>query len=151
MPQELVFAELSTLERKLSLLIKEHQSLKDKLKILQDENTDLKSVVAEKLTQIDSFNNKFKISKLVDTIGADKSDTAELKKKLDEYIKEIDKCIAHLQPNGKVRDDKIRYLDLTNPLGFLLQKIELAPRNFHNKINSDGCQNLIIHAGPSEK
>ena len=91
MPQELVFAELSTLERKLSLLIREHQSLKEKVKILQDENTDLKSVVAEKQTQIDSFNNKFKISKLVDTIGADKSDTAELKNKLDEYIKEIDK------------------------------------------------------------
>ena len=96
MPQELVIAELSTLERKLSLLIKEYQSLKDKVRILQDENTDLKSVVAQKQSQIDGFNNKIKISKLVDTIGADKSDTAELKHKLDEYIKEIDKCIAHL-------------------------------------------------------
>ena len=96
MHQELVIAELSTLERKLSLLIKEHQSLKDKIRILQDENTDLKSVISEKQTQIDSFNNKIKISKLVDTIGTDKSDTAELKFKLDEYIKEIDKCISHL-------------------------------------------------------
>ena len=41
-------------------------------------------------------NNKFKISKIVDNIGADKSETAELKNKLDEYIKEIDKFIAHL-------------------------------------------------------
>lgn len=96
MPQELVIAELSTLERKLSLIIKEYQSLKDKVRILQDENTNLKSVLAEKQTQIDSFNNNIKISKLVDTIGADKSDTAELKMKLDEYIKEIDKCISHL-------------------------------------------------------
>lgn len=96
MQQELVIAELSTLERKLSLLLREHQSLKDKIRILQDENTNLKSVIAEKQAQVESFNNKFKISKLVDTIGADKSDTAELKSKLDEYIKEIDKCIAHL-------------------------------------------------------
>ena len=96
MPQELVIAELSTLERKLSLIIKEYQSLKDKVRILQDENTDLKSVLAEKQTQIESFNNRIKISKLVDTIGADKSETAELKTKLDEYIKEIDKCISHL-------------------------------------------------------
>jgi len=96
MHQELVIAELSTLERKLSLLIKEHQSLKDQVRLLQDDKTNLKSVIAEKQTQIENFNNKTKISKLVDTIGADKSDTAELKHKLDEYIKEIDKCIAHL-------------------------------------------------------
>ena len=96
MQQELVIAELTTLERKLSLLINEHQSLKDKMRIVQDENTELKSVIASKQTQIDGFTNKFKISKLVDTIGADKSETAELKSKLDEYIKEIDKCIAHL-------------------------------------------------------
>ena len=96
MQQELVLAELTTLERKLSLLIREHHSLKDKVQILQDENTNLKTVLAQKQEQIESFNNKFKISKLVDTIGADKSDSAELKSKLDEYIKEIDKCIAHL-------------------------------------------------------
>lgn len=96
MQQELVIAELSTLERKLSLLVNEHQSLKEKIRILQDENTDLKSVIADKQRQIEGFNNKFKISKIVDNIGADKSETAELKNKLDEYIKEIDKCIAHL-------------------------------------------------------
>ena len=96
MQQDLVLAELTILERKLALLIKEHQSLKDKIRILQNENTDLKSVLSQKQEKIESFNNKFKISKLVDTIGADKSDSAELKIKLDEYIKEIDKCIAHL-------------------------------------------------------
>ena len=96
MQQELVIAELSSLERKLSLLIKEHQSLKDKVRILQNENSDLKSALDKKQEQIDGFNNKVKISKLVDSIGADNSDTAELRIKLDEYIKEIDKCIAHL-------------------------------------------------------
>ena len=96
MQQELVIAELSTLERKLSLLIKEHHSLKDTIRIIQNENTELKTTLAKKQELINGFNNKAKISKLVNTIGADKSDTAELKGKLDEYIMEIDKCISHL-------------------------------------------------------
>ncbi|MCH7513084.1 MAG: hypothetical protein IH947_03950 [Bacteroidetes bacterium] len=94
--QELVINELTSLERKLSLLINEHRSLKEQIRIHKEENSELKAVLAEKQEQLKEFHNKAKISKLVNSIGADKSDTADLRIKLDDYIKEIDKCIAFL-------------------------------------------------------
>ena len=96
MNQELVVNELNSLERKLSLLIKDHQLLKEQARGLQEENQELKMFVAQKDEQLTGFHNKVKIGNLVSNIEADNSDSVELKKKLDDYIKEIDKCIAHL-------------------------------------------------------
>jgi hypothetical protein len=96
MSQELVINELNALERKLSLLIKDHQLLKEQVRVLLEENQELKTFVAQKEEQLTGFHNKVKIGKLVSNIEADNHDSAELKKKLDDYIKEIDKCIAHL-------------------------------------------------------
>ncbi len=96
MSQELVINELNALERKLSLLIKDHQLLKEQVRVLLEENQELKTFVAQKEEQLTGFHNKVKIGKLVSNIEADNHDSAELKEKLDDYIKEIDKCIAHL-------------------------------------------------------
>jgi len=96
MNQEIVINELTSLERKLSLLINDHQQLKEKIRQLQDENDVLKTLASSKDEQLNQFHNKLKIGKLVGNIEADNNDSAELKKKLDDYIKEIDKCIAHL-------------------------------------------------------
>lgn len=92
----MVANELNALERKLSLLIKDHQLLKEQVRGLREENQELKNVVTNKEDQLTGFHNKAKIGKLVSNIEADENDSAELKKKLDDYIKEIDKCIAHL-------------------------------------------------------
>ena len=94
--QELVINDLTSLERKLSLLINEHRSLKEQIRIHKEENSKLKAVLTEKQEQLKEFQNKAKISKLVSSIGADKSDTVDLRRNLDDYIKEIDKCIAFL-------------------------------------------------------
>ncbi len=95
MNQEIVLNELTSLERKLSLLINEHQQLKEKIRQLQDDNLELKTLVTNKEDQLQQFQNKLKIGKLVGNMEAD-NDSAELKNKLDDYIKEIDKCIMHL-------------------------------------------------------
>ena len=96
MNQEIVINELTALERKLSLLINDHQQLKEKIRQLEDANQELKSLVSTRDEQLNQFHNKLKIGKLVGNMEADKDDSAELKKKLDDYIHEIDKCIAHL-------------------------------------------------------
>lgn len=96
MSDESLKQELSTLERKVKLLISEHQKLKDDLVSSQRENEQLKSQLNVKEGELSNFQNKFKISKLVGNMVVDKEDTKELKVVLDEYIKEIDKCIAHL-------------------------------------------------------
>lgn len=89
-------ANLSSLERKINLLIGDYKNLKMELGQLQHENDELKSLVRDKELQISSFQNKIKISKIVNEIDTGEGNTSELKRKIDDYIKEIDKCIAHL-------------------------------------------------------
>ncbi len=87
---------LGSLERKIGLLLTEHQKLKTQIAQLNAENESLKAEMKAKEEQIDGFQNKIKISKIVNSIDTEGRDTSELKRKIDVYIKEIDKCIAHI-------------------------------------------------------
>ena len=88
--------EISTLERKVKLLISEHQRMKADLGSFRSENQELKQKIETKDGEISGFQNKFKISKIVNNMTAGGEDSTELKVVLDRYIKEVDKCIAHL-------------------------------------------------------
>lgn len=88
--------EISTLERKVKILLTEYDRLKQDLTHYREENQELKAVIQSQKGEIDSFQNKFKITKLVDNMVAGGEDPNELKTVLDQYINEIDKCIAHL-------------------------------------------------------
>ena len=96
MDQELLKNNLNGLERKLLVLVNEHKNLKEELKALKLENQELKSAVKVRDEQITSFHNQLKITKIVDNLHPEDGSVSELKKKVDEYIREIDKCIAHL-------------------------------------------------------
>jgi chromosome segregation ATPase len=96
MDQEVLKSNLSGLERKLLVLVNEHKSLKEELKTLRSENQELRSAVKARDEQISSFHNQLKITKIVDNLHPEDGSVLELKKKVDEYIREIDKCIAHL-------------------------------------------------------
>jgi chromosome segregation ATPase len=96
MDQELLKINLSGLERKLHLLVTEHKNLKESLKNAQSENQTLRQELTSREQQISGFQNQFKIAKLVDNIDPEGGNDPELKRRIDEYIKEIDKCIAHL-------------------------------------------------------
>lgn len=96
MDQEVLKSNLSGLERKLLVLINEHKSLKEELKTLRSENQELRSAVKARDEQISGFHNQLKITKIVDNLHPEDGSVLELKKKVDEYIREIDKCIAHL-------------------------------------------------------
>ena len=96
MDQELLKTNLSGLERKILVLVNEHKNLKEELKSLRRENQDLKTAVRNRDDQISGFHNQLKITKIVDSINPEDGSVSELKKKVDDYIREIDKCIAHL-------------------------------------------------------
>jgi predicted nucleic acid-binding Zn-ribbon protein len=96
MDQELLKTNLSGLERKILVLINEHNNLKEELQNVKKENQELKTAVKVRDEQIDRFHNQLKITKIVDNINPEDGSVSELKKKVDEYIREIDKCIAHL-------------------------------------------------------
>jgi chromosome segregation ATPase len=96
MDQELLKSNLSGLERKILVLISEHKNLKEELKSVKHENQELKAALRARDEQITGFHNQLKITKIVDNINPESGNVPELKKKVDEYIREIDKCIAHL-------------------------------------------------------
>jgi uncharacterized coiled-coil DUF342 family protein len=96
MDQELLKTNLSGLERKILVLVNEHKNVKEELKGLKRENQDLKEAIRARDEQITGFHNQLKITKIVDSINPEDGSVSELKKKVDDYIREIDKCIAHL-------------------------------------------------------
>ncbi len=96
MDQELLKTNLNGLERKILVLINEHKSLNDQLKSIKNENHELKSAVKVRDEQLSHFKNQIKITKIVDSINPEDGSVSELKRKVDEYIREIDQCIAHL-------------------------------------------------------
>ena len=96
MDQELLKTNLNGLERKILVLVNEHKNLKEELKGLKRENQELKEAVRARDEQIAGFHNQLKITKIVDSLNPEDGSVSELKKKVDDYIREIDKCIAHL-------------------------------------------------------
>lgn len=96
MDQEALKSSLSGLERKLLVLLNEHKALKDELRGLKLENQELKADVKKRDEQLSHFKNQIKITKIVDHINPEDGSISELKRKVDEYIREIDKCIAHV-------------------------------------------------------
>jgi hypothetical protein len=96
MDQELLKTNLNGLERKILVLVNEHKNLKEEVKTLKKENQDLKAAIRVRDDQISGFHNQLKITKIVDSLNSEDGSVSELKKKVDDYIREIDKCIAHL-------------------------------------------------------
>ncbi|MBX7125928.1 MAG: hypothetical protein K1X47_09565 [Cyclobacteriaceae bacterium] len=96
MDQDVLKANLTGLERKLVVLINEHKKLKDQITALEGENSQLRQSLHTRDEQLDNFKNQIKITKIVDYISPEDESVSELKKKVDDYIREIDKCIAHL-------------------------------------------------------
>ncbi|MEM9829406.1 MAG: hypothetical protein AAF944_02145 [Bacteroidota bacterium] len=91
-----LLSEIATLERKVEILLTEHKSLREKLQQAQLDNKELKQALASREEEINNFKKSIKISKLAQFTVADRSETTEIKRTINEYIKKIDKCIAHL-------------------------------------------------------
>ena len=96
MDQEALKTNLNGLERKILVLLNDHKSTKDELKRLKLENAELRADLNRRDDQLSNFKNQIKITKIVDHINPEDGSVSELKRKVDEYIREIDKCIAHL-------------------------------------------------------
>lgn len=91
-----IISRLEDLETRLRKLIQEHQVLKARYVDLEAENQNLKSVVESQNEVLKNFQNQEKITKLVSSIAENTQNSTELKLKINEYIKEIDRCIVFL-------------------------------------------------------
>lgn len=96
MASEQLNAEIQSLERRITLLINEYKGLKSQIEQVKKQNISLEEQLKSKNEQVQSFQNQIKISKIAGSVGADRRDASELKKKIDEYVNEIDLCITHL-------------------------------------------------------
>jgi regulator of replication initiation timing len=96
MDQEALKTNLNGLERKIMMLLNDHKSLKDEIRTIKLENHELRTDLRKRDEQLSNFKNQIKITKIVDYINPEDESISELKRKVDEYIREIDKCIAHV-------------------------------------------------------
>jgi chromosome segregation ATPase len=96
MDQEALKSNLNDLERKILVLLNEHKTVKEEMRGLKLENHELKADLKKRDEQLHNFKNQIKITKIVDQINPEDGSASELKRKVDEYIREIDKCIAYL-------------------------------------------------------
>lgn len=96
MPSEKLYREFQNLERKIQLVLSENKRLKDELSQSENENQVLKSKMESQQANLSTFQNQMKMSKIVNNMIVSEEDSVQLKAQIDGYIKEIDKCIAHL-------------------------------------------------------
>lgn len=96
MSEPTINQKLESLEQRLISLISAYEELKTVNGELKKENDALNKSSEQLRSQLADFQNKDKISKIAYGTTVEKQDAAELKNQLNEYIKEIDRCIDHL-------------------------------------------------------
>ena len=94
-PQQL--AQLDRLERQVNSLVAAYQRLREELADAQTTVQQLRADVRDRERQLKDFQNQENIVKLVNTIAGEPANVNELKLRLNEYIREIDKCLAYLR------------------------------------------------------
>ncbi|SEJ68318.1 hypothetical protein SAMN05192553_10877 [Cyclobacterium xiamenense] len=79
------------------------ERVEEKVRLLEEENTALKNQLliyqkqlSDQGAALEDFKNQIKISKIVRNIPVENKASAELKGRIDDYIKEIDKIITYL-------------------------------------------------------
>ena len=87
---------ISNIEKKLSNLLSSYENLKVKNLKLEDENKKLILEIEDNSQIINSLNDKIKIMSISKSVDVSKNDIKQTKLKINEYIREIDKCIAQL-------------------------------------------------------
>ena len=87
---------ISNIEKKLLNLLSSYENLKGKNLKLEDENKKLISKIEDNSQIINSLNDKIKIMSISKSVDVSKNDIKQTKLKINEYIREIDKCIAQL-------------------------------------------------------
>lgn len=88
--------KLEQLEQALHRAAELYAQMKTKNKQLETENTALQRLVEQKNEELKNYQKSNKISKIAASITDESPKSAELKVLLNEYIREIDRCIAFL-------------------------------------------------------
>lgn len=84
------------MEKLAGQVIRKIQHVEHENAALKQELEEIKIQVKEKDESLEHFKNQIKISKIVNNIPVESIASAELKERINNYIKEIDKIVAYL-------------------------------------------------------
>ena len=85
--------QLKNLQTKLQQLLKQNQLLQRQVASLQKDNSNYKNSLEEKTTSISKLQQQADVFKL-STNGLDDKEKQELRKRIDLYLAEIEKCLV---------------------------------------------------------
>ena len=85
---------------KINRLLDKNDKLGADLLVKDEQIRELQQQVKEKSERIRHLEQERSSQKVMDTIRFQDGDTKEVKKKINDYLKEIDKCIAKLSAGG---------------------------------------------------
>ena len=85
---------VSGIRKKAERLIEKQSLLKEKNETLSNEIEKIKLELTEKNQQISDLNDRVKLLKIAGSVGGES--TKEVKLKINEMVREIDKCIAQI-------------------------------------------------------
>jgi hypothetical protein len=102
-----ILLHLDALEGRIQYLVNQLKDAQEKLALSENENTLLKTAIKNQevilknlqknqVNEQKDFRKREIFAKLVQNTGGLEGDTSEIKKTLDNYIKEIESCIAQL-------------------------------------------------------
>ena len=87
---------ISGIEIKLNNLLSSYKKVKSINSNLKQENANLLLDIEHKNIEINALKDKIKIISISKSVDVSKGDIRQTKLKINEYIREIDKCIAQL-------------------------------------------------------
>jgi len=90
------FEELKILNRKLDEVLNRYKELKAELSNIKNGNEELKSALQERDKKIKDLELKYERIKLSDAFLGDGENAPEAKRKINELVREIDRCVALL-------------------------------------------------------
>lgn len=87
---------VTNIEAKLKKLIVKHNEVKQERLLLQQENDNFKAILKMKNEELLKLQEKIKLMNISKSVDVSKQDVKETRLKINEYVREIDKCIALL-------------------------------------------------------
>lgn len=89
-------AVLNSIKEKVHTLMSNNSSLKEENNQLENKVSELQNTLSQQKTEIENFNKKVNMLKMAKSLGGDSENNTEMKLKINELVREIDKCISLL-------------------------------------------------------
>lgn len=92
----MIHDELQRLEKLSGQVTRKIQQIEQENSVLKQELADAKKQVRQQEESFEHYKNQIKISKIVNNIPVESEASAEMKERINNYIKEIDKIVDYL-------------------------------------------------------